>query len=761
MAKTIFAAAIGLMVLFMAGEVRSKTPALDDPLLRADFASEHNAGGTNAVTGLGNGRLTIGVSPWSEVVYLRWPTPSFYDHLRYITKAYGVMGVWSPQDMRHGDDAPSLDWRRYGRPYELHPSLGAKGAIYLNDGTYSWFGDPSWSSSRKYDQDWSSVLCTSISRKDAEVEACQWVDWDQDLLVQDFKINSRAVKKFFYYATIDPFDRHNSYFGQPDSAKAGFATLYLPDQAVILYFLPLKKNASRLTPHLKKKFTPELVDQIYPEGGYFIALGLDGRPDGFQVGADRKGRAVAGDAPPAASEEARKGNLSGSVYFLGQSDSGLCKKISPGQDRVVVLISAGKSAKDAVAVIESGREKGADALRQKAIADWRPMAERVDLPERATPVEKRVARRSILNLFVGRDKQSGAIVASPSRQPAYHFDWPRDGSFYDLSLDLAGFHDAARSHIEFYKRTQRREKLAFGIAWLLGAKPLLYNPAGHWASNIYTDGRPGKLSIIPIEIDETALLIWDLWRHEQYVPESERAVYQKEHLEELTLGAQALMKYVDKKKGWTRKIWEDDNPFPSATLHGAASVLAGLSSASDAGKRWGADPALVEQWRKAAVALREGILVRLDSEKTVEQGGWRGVQWTLFPAPVFESYDDPRAQKLLKSLAEDVAEKAEKQRPGFAYLGEQVFILGIAGARNPEYKALVDKAVKVLVNEVPMPGTDCYGEVTIWIDMPGQGKVAQQRTSIPHLWTGVTSYLAVEALYRPERFASQVPPIPR
>jgi len=119
------------------------------------------------------------------------------------------------------------------------------------------------------------------------------------------------------------------------------------------------------------------------------------------------------------------------------------------------------------------------------------------------------------------------------------------------------------------------------------------------------------------------------------------------------------------------------------------------------------------------------------------------------------------AQKLVARLAEDVREKAEKQRPGFAYLGEQVFILGVAAAKNPQYRPLLEKAVKVLVNEVPMPGADCYGEVTLWVEMPDGTRVSQQRTSIPHLWTGVTTYLAVESLYRPERFFSQIPPIPK
>jgi hypothetical protein len=762
MKKISIAVLVALFALLINIPVNAKTPALKDPLVKADFTSEHMAGGTNASTGLGNGRMTVGISPWSELIYLRWPRPSMYDQLRYTTKAYGFWLYTNPRDVRWDERAPGPDWQRYGRPYEVHPGLGARGGIYLADGTLSWFGDPSWISSRAYEPEWSDVLCTKITRKGAAVNACQWVDWEDDIMVQDFTIDSDSALKFFYYGTFDPNEKKGGYWGVPDPKSAGFATVYLEDQGVVLYFLPVQKKIPyKFDQQLKDKITPALIDRLYPDGGQFIALALSEKPDGFQVGADRKGRPATLSAPPAASENAKKGKLNGSKYYIGQSDSGLEKSISQKDRRVVVFVTAGNSAKEAVALIEKARARGVDQLRAKATADWKPMADQVELPANATAPEKRVARRSVLNLFVGRDKQSGAIIASPSRQPAYHFDWPRDGSFYDLSLDLAGFHDIVSSHIDFYQRTQRKETRAFGIARLLGGQNLFYSPKGHWVSNIYTDGSPGKLSIIPVEIDETALLTWDLWRHEQYIPQADRPAYGKSHLEELTLAADALLEYVDVPKGWTKKVNEDDNPFPSATLHGAASVLAGLSAAVDAGKRWGADPAKVEKWREAAIALRKGIIDRIArNDKSVEQGGWRGIQWALFPAPVFESFDDPGAQKLIKKLATDIEEKASKKRPGFGYLGEQVFILGIATAKQPQYKPIMDQAMKVLVNEMPIPGSDCYGEVTILIDMP-EGKVSQQRTSIPHLWTGVTSYLAVESLYRPERFLSQIPPVPK
>ena len=762
MLKRLIVAILLLLGSVISGVIKAEVSAIKDPLLKADFASESSTGATNAVAALSNGRLVVGISPWAEVVYFRWPCPSYYDHLRYITKAYGLLSALFPKDMRFGVDAPSKDWARYGRPYEKYPGLGARAGIYFADQSLNWIGDESWTSKRAYEPEDSSVLCTYLNSSKADLKVCQWVDWDSDLLVQDFQITSSSAQVFYYYATFDPKMDFDPGWGEPDSKKAGFASIYLEDSGVILYFYPQFRDKKKLLLHLNERLSAQKIDELYPEGGIFIALGFDEKPDQFQIGADTRGRRASKSAPLSASKDAQDGKLSSSRYYIGFVDAGLGKEIRHKKSKVVVFISVSDSAQKAVEIIQRARIIGADALRERNIRHWQGISQRIFLPAQADPIEKRVARRSILNLFVGRDRNSGAIVASPSRQPAYHFDWPRDGAFFDLALDLAGFSEITTSHLEFYRRTQRKENWDWSIVWLLGFKPLIYSPRGHWYSNINTDGTPGKLKIIPVEIDETALLLWDLWRHEQFLPEYEQKQYEERFKEMLVLSADALVKYVNEKKGWTKRVMEDDNPVPRATLHGASATLAGLASAIDAGKRWGVDKEKVERWRKSAISLRKGILRRITEKKTLEKGGWRGLQWTLFPAPVFETYDDERAQPLIKKLAEEIEQKISAQRPGFAYLGEQLFIFELVTFKMPEYRPLCKRALDVLIKKAPVPGTDCYGEVVIWIKLPDEKEpIAQNRTSIPHLWTGVCSYLSVLAYYQPELFLSQIPPVPR
>ncbi len=104
---------------------------IGDPLIVADLFSETVGGGSNTVGALGNGRLTVGISPWGEMVYFRWPRPSHYDHLRYVTHSYSMLsGMISVKNVRHGKNAPSRDWQKYGRPLEKYSGLGGKAGIY-------------------------------------------------------------------------------------------------------------------------------------------------------------------------------------------------------------------------------------------------------------------------------------------------------------------------------------------------------------------------------------------------------------------------------------------------------------------------------------------------------------------------------------------------------------------------------------------------------------------------------------------------------
>jgi len=693
--------------------------AQGDWLFASDLGSEAVSGASNYATCIGNGALSACISPWGELTVLRWPHVTDSDQLRYYTFQNPIIALKSqPVRMK---DPTDPDWRRYGRPIEPEPGLASEGCVDKNCA-----GSPGWKSERAFVPEEANVLVTTLTRPGVTMAVSDWIDPDAGLMVRWHRVT--GGRSFSYRANLAPWLAQPGERDQSNPKTAGGQALWLPAEGIHLLFQLRNKDVELLRRTLSSlpAATPErlaALDAAFPDGGVFLAFGFD--------------------CPAQATAEAT-----------------LTAPLGAGEQNIAVLIAAAGSAVQAVETVMKAQTTGAEALRQKAIDRGEQVAAQVKMPAGLEAPEARVSRRSVLNLLQAQDREAGAIVASLARQPHYHFDWPRDGAFFDLTLDLAGFPDRVDRHHAFYRKTQLTAARARTFGRLVNFNSPWYSPAGHWMSNMAADGTRGSVpAAMPFEIDETSLLCWDFWRHEAALPEAERPAHRAAMKETLGRAADALLNYVDLKQGWTKPAIEDDNFPPDATLHGGAAVLTGLAAACDAGARWGFEPQRTARWCEAATALRDGIRARVTSPKILAAAGWRGVAWTLWPAPVFETYDEPGARRLKQKLAENIRRKMDKNRPGFAYLGEDVFILTLADPKG-EYRELCISALRLLCREAAYPGTDTFGEVTVWGDFAGTGqRVAQQRTSIPHLWNGVTVYLSAVALYDREAFARARPPV--
>lgn len=769
---------------------------INDPLIIADLFSETVGGGSNTVGALGNGRLTVGISPWGELVYYRWPTPSHYDHLRYVTKSYSMLsGLLKVKNVRYGGDAPCIDWKKYGRPYEKYSGLGAKAGIFTKKGQMLWMDDPVWNSKRSYTPEWSDLLTTELKNNEKQTEekisfkTRQWVDVEKDLLIQNFVINPSNVESFFYYGTFAPWMTNPTSITNPDLASAGFACLYDPSTESLIWFYPKNISQKRAASKFKKAFNdnPNMgyqeLDSLFPDGGIFITMNVDRKIESWQVGADIEGRKKSKSFPESAREDAQDGILQKTSLHIGHQNAGfkinLKAEKNPNaknnkKNEITVYIAVAESSEEGIKINRDAMKKGIKELEKVSRKKWEKNIEKIKISQRAAKLEKQVAERSIANLLIGRDKNSGAIVASPTRQPCYACDWPRDGAFYDMTLDLAGFSDIVDDHIKFYRDTQRKETKAFSTTWLASFRSPFFNPRGHWYANMNTDGTPGFFKIIPLEIDETSLMVWNLWRHDRYLKGKSQKEFRQLNREMLMMAMEAILPYVDLKNGWTRKIMEDDNHIVDATLHGASSVLTALASAVDMGEKWKISGSLIEKWKEAAVILRKGMLKKINNPKVLKSAGWRGIQWSLFPAPLFKDYTEGEAAPLIEIILEDLVDKVIHEKGGVGYLGEQLFILcaatrGLDNTLLPEkyrgkdkkmtYLKFKKKVLDFFVREVPMEGTCAYGELGLWREINGK-RFIQNRTSIPHLWNGVTSYLSVIGVYEPEKIKALRPPIP-
>lgn len=184
-------------------------------------------------------------------------------------------------------------------------------------------------------------------------------------------------------------------------------------------------------------------------------------------------------------------------------------------------------------------------------------------------------RRSLLIIRTQIDN-SGAIIAANDHDVTeratdhYSYLWPRDGAFVANALDRAGYFDLS----------QRFFELCQTIVHDRGYFLQKYNPDGTLGSgwHSYWD-KDLKRELLPIQEDETALVLWALWEHYQLDPDIGfiKAVYTNL----IVKCADFLVEFRDPKTtlplpSWN--LWEDRRGVHTFTC---STVVAGLRAAAN------------------------------------------------------------------------------------------------------------------------------------------------------------------------------------
>jgi len=215
--------------------------------------------------------------------------------------------------------------------------------------------------------------------------------------------------------------------------------------------------------------------------------------------------------------DAEDGQLGGNAIAQGAVDSTMMLRVrlAPHESKVVYLIiGAGECHADIQAIHRFlHRSRGPQEVIDRTEAYWRLWlaASRVNFPQK----QESGLSQPVINLFkrsllVVRSQidNGGAIIAANDTdymqysRDTYSYLWPRDGAFVAEALDAAGFSDVARS---FYSLCA---KIITDEGYFLHK----YNPDGTPASSWHPWVSMGKPQL-PIQEDETALVIWALWRH--------------------------------------------------------------------------------------------------------------------------------------------------------------------------------------------------------------------------------------------------------
>ena len=313
--------------------------------------------------------------------------------------------------------------------------------------------------------------------------------------------------------------------------------------------------------------------------------------------------------------DAEDGELGNNPIGQGAVDSTMLVGVHLGAGEsttVYMVIGCGHSYDDLKEIHRFLHRQGPQGVIDRTRAYWRLWltATRTDfLSSQQTGLSDDVAelfKRSLLIVRSQIDNNGSIIAANDSdimqfSRDTYSYNWPRDGAFIADALDSAGFSDVSRS---FYSLCS---KLLTEDGYFLHK----YNPDGSPASSWHpwvVDGR----TQLPIQEDETALVLWTVWRH--YVRYRDIEFVRPLWIRLIQPAADFLVRYRDPATHLplpSYDLWEERWGIHAFTV---ASVYAGLKAAWQFALCFG-DSERAETYLQAAEQVQEAFCTHMWSNE--------------------------------------------------------------------------------------------------------------------------------------------------
>ena len=275
--------------------------------------------------------------------------------------------------------------------------------------------------------------------------------------------------------------------------------------------------------------------------------------------------------------DAADGELSMNAIAQGAVDATISIPVhldAHGNATVMYWICAGRTDAEVRRLDESVRAEGAAHVLSRAGSHWYTWVNKSGEDLRTLPDEiTDLYRRSLLVVATQCDRGGAVLAANDSdiqwgHNDHYSYVWMRDGAFVCDAMDRAGFPEITRRFLTFANEVIRDE----------GYFLHKYNPDGSPAPLWQPWVRDGKPQL-PIQEDETALVIWLIARHYQRTRDLDflRAVYRRL----VVTAADFLAGYRDSETGLplpSFDLWEERQGVFTFTC---ATVWAGLTAAAE------------------------------------------------------------------------------------------------------------------------------------------------------------------------------------
>nr|WP_216604274.1 glycoside hydrolase family 15 protein [Acidianus sp. RZ1] len=325
-------------------------------------------------------------------------------------------------------------------------------------------------------------------------------------------------------------------------------------------------------------------------------------------------------------KDCEDGQLSGNPIAQGSVDSAMSIKLDSGTTFYCWLI-AGDSYNDVRRIHDYVQTRTPEKLFKRTADFWKAWI------VKAKDYDPFV-RRSLLTISSSWQK-NGAIPASLDTDIArfnkdtYNYVWHRDAAFASIALSLLHYEDYSRKFFEY-------------------SAPLLYkgflfqkySVDGNWGSSWL----PWTTGYMPIQEDETALLIYALWVHFNTFYDVE---FIKDFYASVVKNAgDFLSSYIDEKTGLplpSYDLWEERRGIHFFT---SAAVYAGLVSAAKFAEFFG-EHDIKEKYLSVAQGIRKGLDSFFKEDHFARTLGEKGYDTTIDSSTVLGAtlvYDplDPR-----------------------------------------------------------------------------------------------------------------------
>jgi len=441
------------------------------------------------------------------------------------------------------------------------------------DGRFSWVSDDGWERKLDYVDD---TLVTRVTLRHPDLAlrlVCRdAVDFHENLYLRRFAVHNevdreREVRLFFAQ------DFHIS------GREVGDSTYYEPERRAVFHY----KGQRWFMINAQREGSPEGVDQW--------AVGVK-EVRGFE-GTWR---------------DAEDGTLSGNAVAQGSVDSTVALHLSvPAQGAATgwYWIAVGDCFQEVTRVNRTVRRKGPATFLQRTNDYWRLWVDKgVPVPFPLPPAICHLYRRSLMVLRTQIDN-AGAIIAANDFDIAhyghdtYAYMWPRDGALVSGALIASDYSEVTRRFFDFCHRVITEE------GYLLHK----YNPDGSLGSS-WHGWYHDEQKQLPIQEDETALVVWALWRHFDRFRDLE---FVKPHYRGLVVRAADWMcRYRYEDTGLPRPswdLWEERLGIHAWTV---GATWGGLQAAANFTEAFG-ESDLAAKYRRVASEIKAGVKKHLMS----------------------------------------------------------------------------------------------------------------------------------------------------